>query len=591
MVILKRIYSNTDLFNEIKFKPGINIIEGVIDRSKSEHRGLNGIGKSTLIRLIDFALISDTSTDSYFDVQDYDFLKSHSVTLEFEAEGTSYYINRKFDDPTNPMFGMDSSSLKIYPENELKTILGDIFFGTESCQEDSLKKTWFRDLINFFIKDDLNHNDRKDPLNFFSQHKTLHVMHYYNLYLLCMPNKSVLNFDIKTKESRQLQGMKRRFVKNLKEDTGIDNIEKTTFEILQIDAKIREIQKALDDFNFVESNKEIEEIINTIIVEKSTLVNKRRVLKRKLEEYQQSYNMEDEIDFDKIVYMYNEVKKVFGDAIRTELDDVFLFRKTLAKNRSQFLKEITSQLKKDIDEMDLKIIIFEKERSKLYKRLDEKKALDVIKNTQIALTEEKIKKERILLPILQIKKIDKDVANIHDEITQTISGISKEIELSKHNIRRLSSIYYEIIETKIQGEEIKEAFFEISSSLSMTSPLKINIEIPKKHASGYAKFKILAYDLTVFFNQLENKRHFPHFLIHDGVFGGIDKKSFVNILNYIDSKYNQMKNFQYIITANDYEFVSDEERNLFGNYNFDLSDCIIATYKDIPQEMIFRREY
>ncbi|MDP3065904.1 MAG: hypothetical protein Q8N08_04120, partial [Methanobacteriaceae archaeon] len=355
MVILKKIYSNTNLFDEIKFQMGINIIQGVIDRSKREHRGLNGIGKSTLVRLIDFALISDTSKDSYFDVQDYDFLKHHSVTLEFEAEGKSYCINRKFDDPRNPMFGMDSSSLKTYNEEDLKTILGDIFFGKESCQEESLKKTWFRDLINFFIKDDLNHNDRKDPLNFFTHHKTKHVIDYYNLYLLGVSNKYVLTFDIKSKESKQLHEVKRRLVKNLKEDTGIDNIEKTTFEILHIDAKIREIQNALDNFDFTESNKEIEEKINDIIVEKSTFVNKRRVLKRKLEEYQQSYEVEDEIDPDKIVHTYNEIKMIFGDVIRTQLDDVFLFRKTLAKNRAQFLKEIISQLKKDIDEISLKI--------------------------------------------------------------------------------------------------------------------------------------------------------------------------------------------------------------------------------------------
>lgn len=591
MVILKKIYSNTNLFKEIKFQMGINIIQGVIDRSKREHRGLNGIGKSTLVRLIDFALISDTSKDSYFDVQDYDFLKHHSVTLEFEAEGKSYCINRKFDDPRNPMFGMDSSSLKTYNEEDLKTILSDIFFGKESCQEESLKKTWFRDLINFFIKDDLNHNDRKDPLNIFSHHKTKHVIDYYNLYLLGISNKSVLIFDIKSKESKQLHEVKRRLMKNLKEETGIDNIEKTTFEILQIDDKIRDIQNALDNFDFTESNKEIEERINIIIVEKSTFVNKRRVLNRKVEEYQQSYKIEDEIDPDKIVRTYNEIKQIFGDVVRAELDNVFLFRKTLAKNRAQFLKETISQLKKDIDNISLKISNLEEERSKLYKVLDEKKALDMIKSTQILLTEEKIKKERILLPISQIKKIEKNIADNHEEITQTISEISKEIELSQENILRLSSIYYEIIKTKIQGEDIKEAVFEISSSSSRTSPLKIHIEIPKKHASGYAKFKILAYDLTVFFNQLENKRQFPHFLIHDGVFSGIDKKSFVNILNYIDSKYRQMQNFQYIITANDYEFVSDEEKGIYGNYDFDLSECIIATYTDIPEEMIFKKEY
>lgn len=50
-------------------------------------------------------------------------------------------------------------------------------------------------------------------------------------------------------------------------------------------------------------------------------------------------------------------------------------------------------------------------------------------------------------------------------------------------------------------------------------------------------------------------------------------------------------NFQYIITANKYEFVSDDEKEFYGNYDFDLSECIIATYKDIPQEMIFKKEY
>jgi len=468
MLLLKKIYSITNLFDEIIFKPGINIVKGVYDRSKREHRGLNGIGKSTLVRLIDFALISDTSKDSYFDVQEYDFLKPHSVTLEFEAEGKSYCINRKFDDPKNPMFGTDSSSLKTYSDEDLKTLLGDIFFGKESCQEESLKKTWFRDLINFFIKDDLNHNVRKDPLNFFSHHKTKHVIDYYNLYLLGISNKSVLTFDIKSKESKQLREVKRRLETNLKEETGIDNIKKTTFKIFQIDDKIREIQNALDNFDFTESDKEIEEKLDNIIVEKSISINKRRVLKRKLEEYQQSYKIEDEIDSGKIVRTYNEIKTIFGDVIRTKLDDVYLFRRTLAKNRAQFLKETISQLKKDIAEVSLQISNFEEERSKLYKLLDEKKALDVIKNTQILLTEEKIEKEKILLQISQINKIEKNIADNHEEIIQTISEISKEIELSQKNILRLSSIYYEIIKTKIQGEDIKEAVFEISSSSSIT---------------------------------------------------------------------------------------------------------------------------
>ncbi len=164
-------------------------------------------------------------------------------------------------------------------------------------------------------------------------------------------------------------------------------------------------------------------------------------------------------------------------------------------------------------------------------------------------------------------------------------------EDAKDNINRLSTIYYEIIRTKMPGDDFKDAVFNISYNPSKKSPLTIRIEVPKKYASGSAKFKLLAYDLTVFLNILENKRRFPHFLIHDGVFSGIDKKSFVNILNYVNSKYHQLQDFQYIITANKYELVSDDEKEIYGSYDFNLPKSIAATYTDKPEEMIFKREY
>lgn len=590
MVILKRLYSNTGLFEEVRFHKGINIIQGVYKRSSERDRGgLNGIGKSTLIRLIDFALLSNVSENKHFDVNEYDFLKTHSVTLEFEFEGKSYIVERKFDNPTNPLFGTESSFLKSYNEADLRIALGNIFF--EKCSEQLFEKSWFRDLIKFFIKDDLNYNSRTDPLKFFGQHKPKYEIDYYNLYLLGIPNKSILNFDIKEKELRKLRDMKKILIKNLKEDIGINYVEQTTFEIIKIDNKINNLQKIIEGYNFSELNTEIEEKIDSIIVEKTKSINKKRTLKRKLDEYTQSYKIEDEIIPEHITNMYKQVKTIFGEIVKTEINDVLVFRKSLAKNRAQFLNEKISQMKSDIDEISSIISALESERSRLLKVLDEKKALDIIKNTQALLTEERIKKERILSPLSQIKKTENDISNNNHEISQTINNISKEIQDAKENIKRLESIYYEIISTKMPGDDLKNAAFNISYSQNKKSPLTIRIDIPKKYASGSAKFKILAYDLTVFLNILENNAQFPHFLIHDGVFSGIDKKSFLNILNYMDFKYSQLQNFQYIITANKYELVSDDEKDTYGDYDFDLSNSIIATYTDIPEEMIFKREY
>jgi uncharacterized protein YydD (DUF2326 family) len=54
--MLIRIYSETNLIDAVPFHNGINIILGKYSGDK-EARGINGIGKSTLVRLVDFTLL------------------------------------------------------------------------------------------------------------------------------------------------------------------------------------------------------------------------------------------------------------------------------------------------------------------------------------------------------------------------------------------------------------------------------------------------------------------------------------------------------------------------------------------------------
>ena len=77
MVQLKRLYSETGLFEEVEFHTGINIILGKYSGEK-EARGVHGIGKSTLVRLIDFAFLS-TQVKELFNTRKYGFLNGHNV--------------------------------------------------------------------------------------------------------------------------------------------------------------------------------------------------------------------------------------------------------------------------------------------------------------------------------------------------------------------------------------------------------------------------------------------------------------------------------------------------------------------------------
>jgi len=589
MVILKKIWSETDLFHKVEFKLGINIIRGVYTKSPDEIRELNGIGKSTLVRLIDFMLLSDEGK-RYFNVKNHGFMKGHSGALEFEIEGKTYFIRREFDNPQKVFFGQSLELLEEYAVGELRPVLGGLIFGKDEyggCFEN----IWFRSLIKFFIKDDINHSIRKDPLKFISAHKSNFETYVYNLFLLGLPNKSVNDYAVIKKKSDDLRKMKARTTARIAEETG-KKIEEISSEIAVLDKKIKSFQDSLSDYKFLHSYEDIEKQIVSISNDISSLLSRLMPVQRRLNDYRRSYEYDIEVDSKKIANLYSEIKEVFGNAVQQRLDNIISFRKKLSENRKRFLITKETELSEEIEKIKDEISRLETKRSSLYRLLDEKQALDSIKNTYQLMLEEKAKKERLISSIDSINRIDEELYRQQRLISEAITDISKDMGSVQEQIKLLSSTFSEIVRESIHIDEAHEAIFDIRPSPNINSPLKISIEVPKSASFGKQRLKVLTYDLTVFFNILENERKLPYFLVHDGVFHGIDIKTVVRVLNLVHSMFLKKHNFQYIITANEAEIsIPEDKKDVYGQYNFDLNESLIVTYKDIPEEMIFGREY
>lgn len=591
MLKLKRLFSDTNLFDPVVFHSGINIIQGVYTKSEEvRKKELNGIGKSTLIRLINYTLLSNTAKQKYFNANKYEFLKGHSVILEFEKNNGSFFIKREFDDPKTVSFGKSLDKLNRYNEKELKIIFSDLFFNDEKY-EGYFDSASFRNLTKFFIKDDINNFERTDPLNFISAHRRKFEVYSYNLFLMNLPNNSLVVYDSLKKQVDYLKKQKNKVIGRLKDETG-KSIEEISSEIRLLEEKIGTFQKSINEYKFGESYKDAENEIIKITSHVSDLLSKITLYQRKLNDYRKSYEYEIEIDQNKIVQQYSEVNTIFGKLVKKSIDDVISFRKGLAENRKRFLKKREDNLSKEIETLREKLADFEEKRSTLYKILDEKEALDSIKNTYSMLIEEKSKKERLSASILQVKEIENEIIKTNNKITESISSISNDIDLIQDRINSITSIYFDIVKESISLGDMKEVVFDIRSSPDMNSPVKIKIDVPKSDALGKSRYKILAYDLAVFLNIVQSHRSLPHFLIHDGVFHGIDIKTVIRVLNYMNSKFLQGNDMQYIITANENEiFIPKDKREIYGTYDFDIEKSIVATYKDIPEGMIFKREY
>lgn len=590
MITLNRLYSRTGLFDEVTFHNGINIILGKYSGEDSGAE-INGVGKSSLVRLIDYALLSD-SAKSFFSSPKFHFLSPHDVTLEFSIDGKQYRVRRQFEHRGEVRFGEANGTQHQYTEPELRAVLQNKFFPLTGY-DGGLGNAWFRALLKFFIKDDLNHHERSDPVNFIHKQQKPIELHKYNFYLLGIPNEAINHFDQMNEEMRGLKKEKKILEKKVHDKTG-KNVPEVKMDIIKIEGRIKTLQKGIEKYEFLESYKEVEkrltELAGCIAGELKTY----HQLDKKLKDFKESYRLEHEINVDKIKALYHEIDKNLGNFVQQKLDDVLQFRKDISENRKRFLQDREKKLQDAIEKVLKTISGYEEERKTLYGILDEKKALDSIKNTYGLLIEEKSRLKDSTIHLKDINDLETSISIAESSVADSRTGVIKALRDAETTLENLRKLFFDIINHAVfVDSDIEGAYLDIKTDgSSKTIPARIVVNVPKSESLGKSRFKVLAYDLLVFLNIIRSNRDLPHFLVHDGVFHSIDPRTAVKLLNYIHSQWLNHQNFQYIATFNEEEIhIPGEKKSVYGTYDFDWEKLVVARYEDVPAKMIFRRNF
>lgn len=589
--MLIRIYSDTNLIDAVPFHNGINIILGKYSEDK-EARGINGIGKSTLVRLVDFTLLSGKA-EKRFSQKKYDFLRDeeHTITLEFEIQEQKYFIKRSFANTKKVFFGKRPDVLDEYEKSEMPKVLEGIFFPTES-NEVFFEGKRYGTLMEFFVKDDLQNQQRADPLNFVSYNANAREKALYNFYLLNLPTKTLLKYNEVSFEYENYSKTVKTLSEKIKADTGKD-IQEFRTERLKIEKDITTLENSLKEYNFLANHAEIEQKLNHVISE----INDHSIIyhntNRKLEKLKSSYSDVSTIDLDKIQKLYNETLSTFGNFVKKSLDEVIDFKKQLLANRNKYLLEEEKKLQTTINQTFKQLEKLEKNRSELFSLLKERGALDRIESTYEKLVNEKTLLERNTSIVREIDDIEEILGNSNIVIAELKRDIVSELNKQQTYLDELRLLFQQILENAIYlDEEFDNSYFNItlnSTSPRNQLPFKISLEIPKADALGQERLKIVAYDLMVFLKSRIDKRNFPDFLVHDGVFHAISNKTISNVLNYMFQKSNELHNFQYLLTFNEDEINLSGDENKFGKVDFIWSKQVIAEYSDTEQQTIFKR--
>ncbi len=584
--MLKKIYSSTDLFDSVTFKEGINLIVG----KYTGKEGINGIGKSSLIRLIDYCLLSNSAAKT-FNQKKFDFLRSenHLVSLDFEIRKEKFSICRDFN-PDSDITFIDSSGKSNYSKNEIRSVLTNKFFPVES-DEFYIEGDKFRTLMRFFIKDDLNNIRRANPLDFLEYSANRVELAILNFFMYGIKNTDIYTYkeDIfEYKESGKLaKAIEKRVLNDLEKD-----ISELKTEKLKVEKEVERLGQSLKNYKFLENYKQVEDDITSLTLKIREKLREHSKIIKKIEKLKQSYKRDIDIDTRKLEHLYNESLESFGTIVVKKLNEVIQFKNKVLENREKYVSKRIKILENEVYSLENSIREFEILRSEKYRTLNEKGALDSIKNSYESFIEKKSDVDQYSGYISQHDKYLTKQSLEKIKIQQDKNKIVEAVNSYEEKIDDLRVLFYEILENAIfLNEEFENSYFDIklkSGADIRSLPFQIEVEIPKEEALGHSRHKIVAYDLMVFLNTLRSKRLMPDFLVHDGVFHGIFNGTIINTLNYMDRELANFRDAQYILSFNEDEIILDE-KNKYGEFNFNVKDKIIVVYYDDPSKMIFRK--
>lgn len=498
--------------------------------------------------LIDFCLLADFSNKNPRLFKEKQRLEQYTIVLEFEIAGNTYLIKRdikKSSSITLVCMG-EENNFKI---EEAKSELFKIIFNN-STYNGKLKELSYRYLVSFFMKIHKKKNLKGefiDPINFLTANNAIYELLPYHFFLLGFDNTLLcenlgIQKDVKKRQTAISQ------VKKLVEDNYNLNIKQIDNQLSKLRNDAKKIKMAVEAFKLAEQHKDIEGKLNELTSEIKRFSEHNFWLSKKLKSYKESYELKDGLSETKIRNLdklYTELNDIFKDKISKSLIDAINFRKQVAQSREEFLKEEIQELEITIKQQQRKIEELDIERQKLFNFLKSKEAFNDLTEGFYLLGE----KEK------EIADLEGKIKTYNDLQKLKIESDTRDLQLQQKAVVLIDSLKNEIDAFESLFSEVYQAIYPQSESSGFSikadyskNKVDVSISFEKEGSKGWNKGRTLVYDIAIMLNLIQKDINTPRFLIHDGIFDGMDKAHFVALYHYVQGLQDKGIKFQYIVT-------------------------------------------
>lgn len=568
---ISKIYSNKN-FKNIEFNDKFNAI--VASKQSNEKKDTHGLGKSTLIRVIDFLLISsyNKNTDKLLGN---DLFIGQEFYGEFKLNNGKYLvIKRAINSATKVFFKLNDSKLDGFKldinwDEELtfkkaKAKLNE-YLGFNILQ------SWdYRKSITYFLR------SQQDFLYVFklNKFKGKHKDWKPFVFDLLGFNGNLIIDKLEIEE--EIDAIKKK-IQILKSESQLDTSEKDRLEgLLEIkNIELSEVKNQIDKFNFfkedIQTNKQL---VENIDVKLQAFNTDRYRISFEINKIESSLSeIKDDVNDKEINSLFKEVNLYYPEQLKKKYADLINFQRSLTIERKQYLSETLSHLKRDYSELNKNIKKLESQKSDLLSLLTEKDSYIKFKEYQKKTIAIEVEIERIkdkLKAIDNTLNLEDDIKNKQEKIDKKIIELKESLSKRKHS--SINKIFNSII------KEILDTNALISLKLNNQGNVEFNADYQNKtdllktsEAQGttYKKLLCVAFDLSLLINYSD--KSFYKFAYHDGTLEGLDDRIKIRYINLIKN-FCEEYDLQYIVTLIDSDLPKDmpdliEDKDICLNLN------------------------
>ena len=570
--MIHSVTANRSSFHPVQFELGLNVILAERTDTSTQKDTRNGLGKSTLLDIIDFCLGSRVATGKGLIIEP---LAGWEFTVEITLATNRVKVTRAIDTPNRFVIDGDTSGWIEQPDSDKdsgervfnlerwKTLLGWALFGVPRTNDALKYRPTYRSLISYFIRRGVDAYD--EPFRHARQQQPWDVQ-LHTGYLLGLNWEDASKWqELKDRE----KGIKAigEAIKTGAVEGAWGTVGELEAERVQLETQVDTESRALKEFRVYPQYEAVQDEADRTTAEIHSLTNENISDRRRLARYVQSVAAEKAPSDAAIDKLYEETGVVFPDSVRRTLKEAKEFHSKIVENRRAFLVTEINRLERQIERRNNEIKELTDARANSLEILDTHGALQEMTKLQERHVETRGKLERIRTRISEIK----DLTARKRDIKVHRAELAKVAEQDHEQRRGVWTVPVRLF------SENSRALYKTPGRLAIDitdSGFKFDVEISRSGSEGVGKMKIFCFDLMLL-QLMAQSRGRLDFLAHDsGLFDGVDERQRAIALERA-SEVTRQTGTQYICALN-----SDMVPRGEFSAGFEFDKCVRLTLTD-----------